>query len=83
MKETATARALDAAFVPRNTQNKPGERHDAEPTFLAAIAGELAQLRGGTARQHISSARQLLEEAFRSMELQKRATQCRRPVHAA
>ena len=61
----------------------PSERHDTEPTFLAAIAGELAKLHGGTARQHSSLAKDLLEKVFRNVEREERSVQWRRAVHAA
>lgn len=45
-----------------------GERTKCSPSFLAAIAGELSTVQGGTAAEHLRAARRLLAEAFDAVE---------------
>jgi hypothetical protein len=61
----------------------PAHAPDTEPTFLSAIAEELAGMHHGVVRQHLYSARQVLEEAFLNVESEERGAQERRTVRAA
>jgi hypothetical protein len=54
-----------------------------QPTFLTAIAQELAYVHGGTVQQHAGGARRMLEEAFRSLGQKGRVVRHARAVHAA
>ena len=44
------------------------EACDEQPSLITAIAHELSTIEGGTTAEHLSGARQLLEEAFRAVE---------------
>ncbi len=63
--------------------NRTRSTENPQPTFLSAIAQEMANLHGGTAQQHADGARQVLEAAFRNMERKKRVVTPSRAVHAA
>jgi hypothetical protein len=54
-----------------------------EPDFLAAIAQDLAHLHGGAIHEHKEAARQVLENAFRSLEREAHADRRPRVIQAA
>ena len=70
-------------MIARTRDNRDHSTEDSQPMFLTAIARELTNLHGGTAQQHIGEARQVLEEAFRSLERKEYAVRGQRVVHAA
>lgn len=64
-------------------EDHSGPGGSAEPTFLEAIALEIASLHGGTAKRHLRSARRMLEESVRNVEREERAARSKRFTHAA
>ena len=58
------ARANSARRRPR----RKARAEDTEPSLIRAIARELSKIEGGRILDHLTGARQLLEEAFRAVE---------------
>ena len=77
------AELMDAQRTRRASVGGAGLIHDKEPTFLTAIALELANLHGGTAERYLRSARQMSEESFRNVEREEHAVRRRRLIDAA
>lgn len=77
------AELMDAQCTRMASVGGAGLIHDQEPTFLTAIAWELANLHGGTAERYLRSARQMLEESIRKVEREGRAARERRLIDAA
>ena len=78
-----TAEITNAAHGRLVSARKESQSYNREPTFLVAIARELANLRGGTVQHHAGAARRILEAAFCSLEHNEGAIRQSRAVHAA